>query len=83
MTIPIAVRDAMEIKPGDTVVFQVRDGEASLRRVPNFLELAGSVPVPPELRGLSLDELIKVEREASSRAALERHHRSLKHASSD
>jgi len=39
-------------------VFRVIEGgRAILARTPDLLELAGSVPVPPEARGLSWDEI--------------------------
>ena len=41
---------------GDEVVFRLIEGRrAILAGTPDLLELAGSVPVPPEVRGLSWD----------------------------
>ena len=40
-----------------TVYFTVRDGGAVISKVPNFIDLAGSVPVPPELSGKSWREI--------------------------
>jgi len=58
ITIPKPVRDALKLDEGDQVVFRVIEGErAILARTPNLLELAGSVPVPPEVRGLPWDEI--------------------------
>jgi AbrB family looped-hinge helix DNA binding protein len=58
VTIPKPVRDALNLKKGDAVVFRVLEGEkAILARTPNLLDLAGSVPVPPKLRGLSWDDV--------------------------
>lgn len=58
ITIPKSVRDALNLSEGDQVVFRVIEGErAILARTPDLLELAGSVPVPAEVRGLSWDEI--------------------------
>jgi AbrB family looped-hinge helix DNA binding protein len=51
VTIPKEVRDALGVQTGDRVTFQVQEGGAVLRKVPSFLHLAGSVPVPAELSG--------------------------------
>lgn len=52
VTIPKLVREALGLAEGDTVLFRVENGRAVLARTPDLLELAGSVPVPPEARGL-------------------------------
>ncbi len=58
ITIPKPVREALNLGEGDQVVFRVIEGHrAILARTPDLLELAGSVPVPPEVRGLSWDEI--------------------------
>jgi AbrB family looped-hinge helix DNA binding protein len=58
ITIPKAVRDALDLREGDEVVFRVIEGNrAILARTPNLLELAGSVSVPAGARGLAWDEL--------------------------
>ena len=58
ITIPKAVREALNLAEGDQVVFRVIEGErAILARTPDLLELAGSVPVPARVRGLEWDEI--------------------------
>ena len=58
VTIPKAVREALKLTEGDQVVFRVVEGErAVLARAPDLLEPAGSVPVPPGVRGLEWGEL--------------------------
>ena len=57
LTVPKQVRDALGLRQGDEVVFHLDDQGVSLRRTPDFLELAGSVEVPPALRGLSWKEI--------------------------
>lgn len=57
ITLPKAVRDALGLKTGDRVLFRVHKGRAVLSKIPDFLSLAGSVPVPPEMRGKSWEEI--------------------------
>lgn len=57
ITVPKVVRDRLELEPGDQVLFRLQDDQAVLARTPNFLDLAGVVPVPPEKRGASWDEI--------------------------
>jgi AbrB family looped-hinge helix DNA binding protein len=62
VTVPKAVRDALGLKAGDHVVFRVEGDRAEVRRTPDLLELAGSVPVPPELRGATWETIREVAR---------------------
>jgi antitoxin PrlF len=48
VTIPKSVREALDLHSGDEVVFRIYEGRAVLAKVPDFLDLAGSVPVPPD-----------------------------------
>lgn len=58
ITNPKPVREALGPNAGDEVVFRLIEGRrASLAGTPDLLELAGSVRVPPEVRGLSWDEI--------------------------
>lgn len=57
VTLPKSVREALGIKAGDRVLFRVLKGRAVLAKVPDFLELAGSVPVPPAKRGVAWSEI--------------------------
>ena len=70
VTIPKTVRDALRIKQGDEVVFRVEGNRAVLARTPDFLELAGSIPVPAAKRNMAWDEVIR--RTRSARAAARR-----------
>lgn len=47
ITLPKPVRDALGLKQGDRVLFRVFEGRAVLSKVEDFLDLAGSVRVPP------------------------------------
>ncbi|MFN8122752.1 MAG: AbrB/MazE/SpoVT family DNA-binding domain-containing protein [Thermoleophilia bacterium] len=64
VTIPKAVRDALGIDTGDTVMFSVEEGVATLRRTAGLLELAGSVAVPEDLRGVPWSEVRRRTRAA-------------------
>ena len=57
LTVPKAVRDALDLHEGDQVVFRVEGQRAVLGRTPDLLDLAGSVPVPAEKRGTSWNEV--------------------------
>jgi antitoxin PrlF len=70
ITVPKVVRDALEIKEGDVVVFRVDGNRALLTRTPNFLDLAGSVKVPAAKRNVAWDEVIR--RTTMARAATRR-----------
>jgi AbrB family looped-hinge helix DNA binding protein len=58
VTMTKRVRDALGIGTGDRILFHVgEDGRASIERIPDFIGLAGSVPVPPELKGKDWREI--------------------------
>ncbi|MET8774466.1 AbrB/MazE/SpoVT family DNA-binding domain-containing protein [Nocardia sp. NPDC004654] len=57
LTVPKAVRDALDLQVGDNVHFRVEGQIVVLARTPDLLELAGSVSVPPQVRGKSWDEI--------------------------
>lgn len=70
VTVPKSVRDALGIKEGDDVVFRVEGNRAVLARTPDFLDLAGSVPVPAAKRNVAWDEVLRrtrVDRGAARR----------------
>jgi antitoxin PrlF len=82
VTIPAAVRRRLGIRAGSRLIFRVDDhdevvvgdperGErAHLESIPDFFDLAGSVTVPPELRGASWEAVRAAawEEEAHRRA---------------
>jgi AbrB family looped-hinge helix DNA binding protein len=51
ITLPKSVRDALGLRAGDRVMFRVHEDRAVLAKMPDFLELAGTIPVPPGMRG--------------------------------
>jgi AbrB family looped-hinge helix DNA binding protein len=68
LTVPKAVRDALELREGDHVVFRVEGKRAALGRTPDLLDLAGAVSVPAEKRGVAWSE---VRRRTRARRAQE------------
>lgn len=70
VTVPKAVRDALGIEEGDEIVFRVEGNRAVLARTPDFLALAGTIPVPLSKRNTSWDEIVR--RTRSDRAARRR-----------
>lgn len=46
VTVPKAVRDALGVQEGDSLLFRVEGDRAVLVRVPNFIDLAGSMKPP-------------------------------------
>jgi antitoxin PrlF len=57
MTIPKPVRDALDLRAGDQVVFRVDGKRATIARTLDLIDLAGSVPVPLNKRGTAWDEI--------------------------
>jgi len=70
VTVPKAVRDALDLHEGDQIVFRVQGDHAVLSRTRDFLELAGTVAVPAARRGTPWDEVRRVTR--TTRAARRR-----------
>jgi antitoxin PrlF len=64
VTIPRAVREALGLGEGDHVVFRVEGRRAVLARTADLLDLAGSVEVPAEKRGVAWDEVRRRTRAA-------------------
>ena len=64
VTIPKDVRAALDLDAGDVVHFRVERGRAAIAKTPDFLDLAGSVPVPAEKRGIAWSEILAESRRA-------------------
>ena len=68
VTIPKSVRDALGLHAGDELLFRVERSRAVIAKTPDFLELAGTVPVPAGKRGTSWDEIVaRTRRERAGR----------------
>lgn len=57
VTLPVAVRRALGIAAGDKLTFSISGDHAVVRPTPDFLELAGTIPVPAEARDLTWQEI--------------------------
>jgi antitoxin PrlF len=64
ITIPRSVRDALQLREGDEVVFRVERQRAVLAKTPDFIELAGSVATPAAKLGTPWDEVLRRGRRA-------------------
>ncbi len=58
VTIPKRVRDALDLHEGDELLFKIERSRAIIAKTPDFLELAGSVPIPAGRRGSAWDDII-------------------------
>lgn len=59
VTLPKSVREALGIQTGDRVLFRLHADRAVLAKVRDFLDLAGTVPIPAGKRGASWAEIRK------------------------
>lgn len=59
VTIPKSVRDALELREGDELLFRVERSRAVVAKTPDFLDLAGTVAVPAAKRGTPWDEVLR------------------------
>jgi AbrB family looped-hinge helix DNA binding protein len=64
VTIPKTVREALDLHEGDELLFRVERSRAVVAKTPDFLSLAGSVPVPAAKRGTAWDEVLRQTRRA-------------------
>ena len=66
ITIPKSVRDALGLHDGDAVIIRLEGERAVMARTPDLLELAGTVQVPADKRGVPWDEIRAVTRRSRS-----------------
>ncbi len=59
VTIPKSVRDALQLKEGDEVLFRVERSRAVIAKTPDLLALAGTVAVPAGKRGTAWDDIVR------------------------
>lgn len=64
VTVPKAVREALGVGEGDALVFHVEGNRATIARTPDFVALAGSVPVPAAKRNAAWADVIRRTRAA-------------------
>jgi antitoxin PrlF len=64
VTVPKAVRDALGLADGDQIVFRVDGNRTIMARATDFLDLAGSIRLPPAKRNAAWDQVIRHTRSA-------------------
>jgi AbrB family looped-hinge helix DNA binding protein len=57
VTLPVEARRALGINAGDRLTFTVTNDHMTVRPAPDFLAMAGSIPVPADVAGLSWQEI--------------------------
>lgn len=62
VTVPRAVREALELEEGDRIVFRVEGKRAVLARTPDLLALEASVSVPAGKRGTAWADVLRETR---------------------
>jgi antitoxin PrlF len=68
LTVPRAVREALNLAEGDRVTFRVEGDRAVLARTPDLLSLAGSVAVPASKRGTPWHQVLQATRASRARS---------------
>lgn len=68
ITSPRAVREALSLQEGDSVIFRVEGDRAVMARTPDFLALAGSVSTPAAKRDTPWAEVLRQTRRARAAA---------------
>lgn len=67
VTIPKRVREALGLREGDELLFRVEPTRAIVAKTPDFLDLAGSVPVPAGKRETPWEEIVRRARRERAR----------------
>lgn len=67
VTIPKSVREALDLREGDDLVFRVERTRALVAKTPDLLRLAGAVPVPADKRATPWDEVLRRARRERAR----------------
>jgi antitoxin PrlF len=67
VTIPKSVREALKLNEGDELLFRVERSRALVAKTPDFIALAGTVPVPAAKRGTPWDEVLRRTRSERAR----------------
>ncbi len=59
VTVPKAVREALGVSEGDTIIFRIEGNRAIVARTPDFIELAGTLRIPATKKNAAWDHVIK------------------------
>lgn len=62
VTVPKAVREALGVSDGDSIIFRIEGNRAVVARTPDFLELAGTLRTPANKKNAAWDNVIKSTR---------------------
>ena len=62
ITIPRAVRKALSLQEGDSIVFRVEGDRAIIARTPDLLTMAGTIRVPAAKRGTAWSTVLRETR---------------------
>jgi len=65
--LPKSVREALDLHEGDELLFRVEQSHAVIAKTPDFLSLAGSVPVPAGKKSTAWDAVLRSRRAAPAR----------------
>ena len=68
LTLPRAVREALGVGPGDSIIFHVDEDGIRVSRIPDLDGLAGAVRVPAGKRGTPWDDILRQTRAVRGRA---------------
>lgn len=71
VTIPKAVRDALGVQDGDSLIFRMEGDRAVVAASPDLLDHAGAVDVPLDKRGTPWDEVLRVAHAAQAAQAVD------------
>jgi antitoxin PrlF len=69
VTIPKAVREALDLHEGDELLFRVEDSRAVVAKTPDFISMAGSVAVPASKRGTPWEDVLRETRRTRAERA--------------
>lgn len=58
VTLPKALRDALQIREGDRIFFRIELDHVVIEKPKDFLDLAGIVEIPAQVRNLTWDEIL-------------------------
>ena len=67
VTVPKAVREALGVGDGDAIIFRIEGNQATLKRTPDFVELAGTLSVPASKKNVSWDRVLKSAQSSRSK----------------
>ena len=67
VTVPKAVRDALGVQDGDSLLFRIEGEHAVVVRVPNFIDLAGSMKPPTGSPKVDWRDERRLAREATAK----------------